>query len=144
MRFTHEGEVSEPEGWLLMEGQVSAPPGSGVDAPLPRRLTFMIDTGATHCVVEQQLLTGLGPVVGDAPMRTLAGSDERHVYRVGVSLFMSDASRALRPVGIDLRVIATEPRPESVPFQGVIGLDFLRRCRLVLDGPGRTFSLAID
>src|SRR5262245_54204192 len=110
--LVHRGAVKAE--LLLVEGRVSGHP-KFVEATgeQSRRLTLMLDTGASHCAVLESLLVGLGPLVGTTPVRTLRDSVELPVYRVGISLFLTNPSGAEIAVGDGLSVIAVPPRPSG-------------------------------
>ncbi len=151
--FTHHGRVSSNS--LLVQARISVHPRlaeiSG-RASSGRSLVVALDTGARFSVVAEDVLTSLGVApTGDTVVRTsLHDVAQRPVYRVVVSLEFVDGYGEQNTAEVLLGVIGAPPAPASlpggmmVPHQGLLGLDFLNRFRLIYDGPGNRFDLTCD
>jgi hypothetical protein len=112
---------------------------AGQAIPRPVAARALIDPGSDRTAaashVFQQL--GLGPFIYGTS-QTAGGSFQVNLYRVSLTISGSGATAGPTLVQPDLLVSElTVP----LPFDVLIGLDVLRECLLVLDGPGEQFIL---
>jgi hypothetical protein len=107
----------------------------------PIRCRGLIDTGTDSTCVASAILRQLGlslPTVRTTT-HTTTGSASVDLYDVSVNVLDLRVPSGPKLVLPDLRVmevVATLPN-----FDVLIGLDVLLTARLLLDGPGRTFTL---
>lgn len=104
---------------------------------------FLIDTGATHTVIEESLLhrLGLRPL---RPAQFVVASgrlEERFVYKVRVELGVHDGTRPAR-MSAEVEVLGVDwsERGER-PHDGLLGRDVLRNFRLHYDGAEGSIEL---
>lgn len=113
-----------------------------------RSIDMMVDTGATHTVVPEDVLLSLGlRSYGQTAVRTsMHQVTPQHAYRAIVSLELEDLGGHIHLAEFSFGVIG-RPRPSTparVPFEGLLGLDILRHFRLVYDGPSQSVELSSD
>jgi hypothetical protein len=112
----------------------------GMTAPNPVVMHFLVDSGASHTVVDAQAIAPLGitptgityihtPSTGDTPVA---------VQQYDVSLFLHhpDNSKMIP----NLAVTASDFSKQNI--QGLLGRDVLEHCLLVYDGRAGSFALA--
>jgi hypothetical protein len=98
-----------------------------------RRLTFILDSGASANLFHRPALDGLNlPTVGRLPIVGVAGYELVDLIRtdsigVGGLVLLSQVGGTL-----DLGLLSGS-QPDSVPFGGVMGYDFLSRFPLLID-----------
>jgi hypothetical protein len=123
---------------------ISAPAYLAVRAahlPTPASVvaTGVIDTGSNITGVSAAILQqfSLTPV---APSQTSGIGGAVPVQLFHVSLSICDAAQLHLPwfTDADLEVMELTP---NTPVNVLIGMDVLLRCRMLLDGPGRQFTL---
>lgn len=106
----------------------------------PIRARGEIDTGSDVTAVSAPILQRLGiPVYQQASTRTVTGAVSVDLYKVsvGVTNFADpQASELLEPNLIVMELPTALPKIEVL-----IGLDLLMSCKLILDGPGKRFTL---
>jgi predicted aspartyl protease len=102
-------------------------------------LTLFLDTGATHTMIDPGALAAVGYTVANlgrsTKLITVDGEVERPFVRVQ-SLSALDQSRAPLPV-IAHRI----DKQGKLGVSGLLGLDFLRRRRLLIDFRSGTIVL---
>lgn len=110
-------------GLIIFRATLYGPNGSGT-------ARFGLDTGATVTAVSPRALraVGINPVrdnIGTVPVITANGT-------ISVPLITLDRIEALGQTQTSLTVQAT-PMPPELQIDGLLGLDFLRVYRLVVD-----------
>ena len=112
---------------------------SGQPSPNPVPARGLIDTGSDITVVSLPILQQLG-VAASSPVSTqgLSGPVQGSTYSVSLHILtFADQSISwfthptLRVMGLPLGSL----------FDVLIGMDILLNCKLLLDGPGRQFTL---
>jgi len=102
-----------------------------------QRVRMILDTGATHTLVRVSVLKALGYESAlrqtTVEFTTAAGVEHGHIMEVR-------RLEALHHAGENFPVIAHELPSEAV-FDGLLGLDFLRHKKLVIDFRKGTISL---
>jgi len=99
----------------------------------------LIDTGSDITVVSASILQQVrASLLGTTKTSGIAGSTPVRLF--AASLFIFDSSNVHSPwiVRSDLKVMEL---PGSLEFDVLIGLDVLRTCTMVVDGPGGRFAL---
>jgi len=112
----------------LVEGHIYIP--GNVNG---RRLTFILDSGASANIFHRPALDGLNlPIMGKLPAAGVAGWEMVDLVRTD-SLVIGGLAM-LNQVGgaLDLSLLSGS-QPDSVPFGGVMGYDFLSRFPLLID-----------
>ena len=103
-----------------------------------QRPVFLLDTGARRTLITPGLAAGLG----FHPTRF-----EETTRIVGAVATASAGCLTLESVSVlglevaGLRVLC-HPLPEALGAQGLLGLDFLNRFCVVIDGPGETVTIS--
>jgi hypothetical protein len=114
---------------------------AGQPIPAPVRARGQIDTGTDVTAVAPQVLQQLGLVpVGSASTQTAGGPVSVNVFEV--SLTVSGPGGAAGPMLVRPNLLVTELATPLPNIDVLIGLDILSECLVVLDGPGRQFTLA--
>jgi hypothetical protein len=102
-------------------------------------LTMKIDLGADRTLIEADVMRSLGlapsRIVESTTFNTLDEPKQREEFQVGLSLERTDLAPRFR-------LAAVAGKFAGNPFQGLLGMDFLRLCVLAYDGPGGRFVLA--
>jgi aspartyl protease family protein len=113
------------DGHFHVEAKVSGPLGS-------ETVEFLIDTGATTTSIPSALARSLGlPTLGQQQFNTANGLVQGSIHSASLSL----------PGGIELKQLRIAALPH-MSNQSLLGMDVLRRFRMVQEG--RTLSLSID
>jgi hypothetical protein len=101
----------------------------------------IIDTGAAHCMIREELALQL-------QLEVLREADYRHPvfgkfllkeYLVDLCLEGRTVNRSAVLEGIRVGTITDPNYPASL----IIGVEVLQYCRLIYDGPNKTFSLTL-
>lgn len=112
---------------------------AGKPIPSPVRSRALIDPGSDRTAaaphVFQQL--GLAPFIYGTS-QTAGGSFQVNLYRVDLIVPNPDGKAAPTMTAPDLLV---SELAVALPFDVLIGMDVLRECLLMLDGPGKVFLL---
>jgi hypothetical protein len=113
---------------------------AGLPLPSPIWATGVIDTGSTVTCVATDVIQRLGlPPAGRNTTRTASGSVPVRLFRVSLSIPPAGNLPGAMLTREDLIVMElADPIPD---VEVLIGLDILLDCRLLLDGPGRQFTL---
>lgn len=123
--------ISTPKRALLLANQGTVP------GRVPGR--FLIDTGASHTVVDDALIAALGvqPTSLRAVQTASTGGTPQQVpqYDVSLVLFMPPTGRTFGA----LPVFAMSLRPQGI--DGLLGRDALAECQLTYSGPNDFFVL---
>ena len=109
--------------------------------PLPGSIPAkaLIDTGSDITAVAPSILNQLGvPVYGHTNTQGLSGSVPVRLFKV--SLFILDAAQAHLPWLAQADLLIME-LPSGVPVEMLIGMDVLRICKTLIDGPAGEFTL---
>jgi hypothetical protein len=111
-------------------------------------MNMMLDTGATHTVVPEDVLIGLGlRPSGTTPVRTsMHQVTQQPAYKTVVSIELEDLGGTPHLARFSYGVIGRprSPAATSLPFEGLIGLDILRHFRVRYDGPAQVVELSCD
>jgi predicted aspartyl protease len=100
--------------------------------------TFFVDTGATVTVVGVPLARALKLPVSDAPVRAIGAGGRFAAQASYAAISLGDIRQDRVQVGIvDLAPI----RGAVGPVDGVIGYNFLRPYRVIIDYPGHELCL---
>jgi hypothetical protein len=112
---------------------------AGQPIPSPIHVRALVDPGSDRTGVAPHVfqLLRLGPV-GYGTSQTAGGSFQVSLYRV--SLSVSDPRGRANAMMTMPNLLVSE-LPVPLPFDALIGLDVLRECLFVLDGPGQQFIL---
>jgi hypothetical protein len=142
----HSKFVLHPDGMIveavvgLNGADTTALLQSGQAIPSPIQLRALIDSGADATAVAPDVFKrlGLAPLIS-ASSQTAAGLVPVNLYRI--SLTIPDPAGGIRK-GLTLPDLLVSELTASLSVDVLIGLDVLRQCLLVLDGPGQQFILA--
>lgn len=105
--------------------------------PIPGRA--LIDTGSDISAVSSSILQQIGvPSVAHATTHGIGGPLAVNLYEVGLHIL--DARNSSLPWILHPSLVVMELAP-GVAFDVLIGLDVLRTCKLILDGPCGQFTL---
>lgn len=106
---------------------------------------LMIDTGAEHTLVEDELIKSLGIKKHNHVSMTGVSqtSDMWPVYLMSIGLMLEDDNKRKEKV-VFLDEVVGKPSPASRDeHYGLLGRDFLRHFRFVYDGLAGTFELQV-
>jgi hypothetical protein len=113
---------------------------SGQPVPPPVPVRALIDTGSDRTAVAPGIIRQLGlqPLI-HGMAHTAGGSFQVNLYCIGLTIH-----GPTRGAGAELSLsdLLVSELTVALPFEVLIGLDVLRECLLVLDGPGSQFILA--
>ncbi len=99
----------------------------------------LLDTGTDMTAISAPILHGLGvPIFGQAQTQGLTGPVAVRVFKV--SLCILNLNQPQSPWLVLTDLLVTE-LPSALPVDVLIGLDVILGCRLIVDGPGRHFTL---
>jgi len=111
------------------------------DQPVPPSIEAkgLIDTGTDISVVAPFILQQLGVQV-HSQRKTQGIGGQIQIRLFQVTLFILDKAQPQLPWFIvpDLLVMET---PSALPVEVLIGMDVIRTCKLLVDGPGQQFTL---
>jgi len=103
-----------------------------------QRPAMLLDTGARRTLVTPGLAAGLGFEAGRFEETTrIVGA----IATASAGLLTLDSVSVLGLEVAGLRVLC-HPLPAVLGVQGVLGLDYLNRFRLVIDGPAETVTIS--
>jgi hypothetical protein len=107
--------------------------------PQPVQGRAIIDTGSDVSGVSLRILQQLGaPPVLQTMTQGIGGSLSVRLYRA--SLHIYDSQNVALPWLAHPSLLVMELSP-GVPFDVLIGLDIIRTCKMMVDGPGGFFML---
>jgi predicted aspartyl protease len=107
--------------------------------PSPLAGRALIDTGSDITAVSRPILHQLGiPKVLPTSTRGIGGSVSVDLYEV--SFHILDGRNVLLPWLSYATLVVMELDP-TIPFDALIGMDILRTCKLLIDGPANQFTL---
>jgi hypothetical protein len=113
---------------------------AGRPLPIPVRARAAIDTGSDVTAVSTAILRQLGvPASQQATTHTVAGPLAVDLFEVSASV--TDFAIPGAPGPVEANLLVMELSSGLPVIDVLIGLDMLLRCRFVLDGPGRRFSV---
>jgi hypothetical protein len=113
--------------------------GQPISPPLSARA--LIDNGSDRTAVAVRLLQQLGiPPAG--PVETYTAGGKVTVETYDLSLSIPNPSGALTPMLTYGELTVTEFQHAPPQIDLLIGMDILRQCLFVMDGPGDRFTLA--
>ena len=106
--------------------------------PRPQHIRSLIDCGTDTTAIASKVFQqlGLGPVARGSS-QTAAGAVPVNLYRVSLTI-AGPAGRA-GPVLAIPDLLVSELTVPLANLDALIGMDVLRQCLLVLDGPGQQF-----
>jgi hypothetical protein len=113
---------------------------AGLPSPPPLWTTGVIDTGSTVTCISADIIRRLGlPPAGQNTTQTASGSVSVRLFRVSLSIPPTGNLPDAMLTREDLIIMElADPIPD---VEVLVGLDILLDCRLLLDGPGRQFTL---
>lgn len=114
---------------------------AGQPVPVPLQVKALIDSGCDPTAVSQSVLNALGLLRGTtATTHTAAGLVQVEVFQVSLSIYGPDGTSGPSFNAADWKVTAL---PQPIPgIDVLLGLDLLRQCLLIVDGPGKKFTLS--
>ena len=126
-------------GWLSAE-ETQAQLAAGKETLAPLWGTAAIDTGTSITCIARDVLAKLGTKpVKQATSQTASGQFVVDLYKVSLSI---PAPGPTTGPMFTVRELTVMEMSETIPgLEALIGLDILLQCKLLLDGPARTFTL---
>jgi clan AA aspartic protease (TIGR02281 family) len=119
-----EASVSRDCSAIVLDGLIKGPGGS-------RMVQFILDTGASLTIVPNKVLRRIGSekelIGGTVPVQTAGGRIDVDMYRINSLEIMGVKVRDIDVAGYDL--------PPETRIEGLLGLDFIKQIKLVLDIP---------
>ena len=107
--------------------------------PSPVVGSGLFDTGSDITGISLPILQGLGVFpVGQAITQSVSGSMPVRLYRVSLHLYDSGNASRVWMTHPSLIVMELDP---AIPFDVLIGMDVLRTCRTLIDGPANLFTI---
>jgi hypothetical protein len=109
--------------------------------PLPASIAAsgLIDTGTDISAVGPSILTQLAvPVYGHGTTMGITGAVQVRLFKV--TLFILDATQPNLPWFVLPDILVME-LPSALPAEVLIGMDVLRSCITLIDGPAGHFTL---
>jgi hypothetical protein len=104
---------------------------------------FLVDTGASHCLIDEAVISGWGL----HPKRAVSvrsaskqAQQQGQIYDLALELFVGNNTATWSHRALEVTALPSH-RFGGVPFKGLIGRDVLEQCRLVYDGPHRDVSI---
>jgi predicted aspartyl protease len=117
---------------------------AAMGAPMPADvlLDLLVDTGASQTVLDKTLILPLGLVSTDvksffAPAKNGAVAEVSNVYKVSFTL-LGDQRAPLTAHALPV----FENDFSAWPGDGLLGMDVLKLCQFVFNGPAGSFTLA--
>lgn len=114
---------------------------AGQSIPVPLQLKALIDSGCDLTAVNASALSALGLVKGTpVTTHTAAGAVAVEQFQVSLSIYGPDGTAGPSFNAPDWKVTSL-----AHPIPGIdvlLGIDLLRQCLLIVDGPGKKFTLA--
>lgn len=106
----------------------------------PVSTTGAIDTGSTITCIAAHIVQALGiPEFAQTTTQTVSGSVPVRLFQVSLSI--SPAANQPGPMLTRSNLLVMELIDPIPGVEVLIGMDILLDCRLLLDGPGRQFTL---
>jgi hypothetical protein len=113
---------------------------TGRPIPRPVQVRSMLDNGTDATAVAPHVFQKLGLKSGLSGMsHTAAGQVAVNLYRV--SLTINGPAGIAGPVLVLPDLLVSELTASLPNIEALIGMDVLRQCLLILDGPGKQFIL---
>ena len=112
---------------------------SGQPVPTSIEAKGLIDTGTDISVVAPSILQQMGVLV-HAQRKTQGIGGPIQVRLFQVTLFILDTSRPHLP-WLTLPNLLVMEMPSTLPVDVLIGMDIIRTCKMLIDGPGQQFTL---
>jgi len=102
-----------------------------------RMVQFILDTGASMTLIHTKVLERIGSVqdteIGPIFIETAGGSIQANLYWIESIEVLGKGSGRMIVAGFDL--------PEKTRIEGLLGLDFVKMFKLVLDIPNGTIEI---
>jgi hypothetical protein len=112
----------------------------GLSVPPPVLVRGILDTGSTLTAVSSWILRKLGlPKLASASTHTMTGSVAVDLYSVSLSII--DPQQGGSAWLTEEAILVTELSAVLPDADVLVGLDILLKCKLLLDGPARQFTL---
>jgi hypothetical protein len=135
-----------PEGlavpvWIGLPGRATAQlVAAGQPVPAPVQARGLIDTGSDRTCVASALVHrfGLPPAMQTS---TTAVSGQIPVNLYEVSLSITDPATAGAPMLVEPDLLVMELPVALKNVDVLVGLDVVLECRLLIDGPARSFTI---
>jgi hypothetical protein len=139
---------TQPDGLVLeamvgLDGRtISALHQAGRTIAAPIRVRALIDTGTDVSVVVRRVLQALGlSPFRSTTTQTAGGPAVVDLYRVSVGIAGPHGAQGPMLLQPD-RIVTDLPAVLPGGIEALIGMDVLAECLLVIDGPGKYFTLA--
>jgi hypothetical protein len=116
--------------------------GLGLPIPSPRQAIALVDTGAEITCIDAELSRQLQlPLEGFTPanLPAMGGLSINQLFSASLT-FMHPSGKQRNYLRLR-EVTVMELGLEGMPFQALLGRDFLSRCRFVYDGPRNRFRV---
>jgi len=124
---------------INLEASVLVPLRSNGGGPSPVPGKALIDTGSDISAVALPILQQLGvPVLRSTSTQGIGGSLPVNLYKF--SLHILDVQNVGLPWLSQPSLVVME-LASGVPFDALIGMDIIRTCKMIVDGPGHQFTL---
>jgi Aspartyl protease len=125
----------------LGHADMQAVVAAGQHPPPPLNARAILDTGSDKTAVIPRLLQQLGiRMLGSAQTHTAAGLLKVRLYEV--SLSVPNPTGARTPMLVRPQWAVTEFLHPPPGIDVLLGMDLVRECLSILDGPGAAFTLA--
>jgi hypothetical protein len=120
--------------------EMAALQAAGASIPAPILARGLLDTGSGASAIAPWVVRqlGLAPLARTST-HTAGGRVPVDIYRVSLSIV--DPSQPGSPTLVEADLVVSELTTALPDTDVLIGLDVLLGCRLLLDGPGRQFTL---
>jgi hypothetical protein len=113
---------------------------AGAPIPAPVRAHGLLDTGSAASAIAPWVPVQLAlPQVAKSSTQTASGVVTVRLFEVSLSI--ADPNQPSVPSLVEANLIVSELTAALPDADVLVGLDVLLGCRLLLDGPGRQFTL---
>ena len=123
--------------------RVNIPAGSST--PVVQRVEFLVDTGASHCLIDEDIIAPLQlfPTSGALVHSVSAGATgvKRPIFDLSLLMYSKNPGQGWLHGSV---FVTAEPGSSfhGLPYRGLIGRDLLNRCSLFYDGPAQKFRIS--
>ena len=117
----------------------------GLPTPAIQCVPFLVDTGASHCLVDENIIAPLQlfPISGALVHSVSAGATgiKRPIFDLSLLPYSQNPGQGWLHGSVS---VTAEPASSfrGVPYRGLIGRDVLDRCSLFYDGPAKKFRIS--
>ena len=113
---------------------------AGQPPPPPIAARAIIDTGSDKTAVAPRILQQLGiGVLGSVQTHTAAGLIVVQLYEISLSI--PNPTGARTPMLVRAQWLVTDFLQAPPGIDVLLGMDLIRECLLIIDGPGEFFTL---